>query len=189
MVVYFSEAMYCLMTSWILVFYFCFLVYLISCHLYLLIWCYIPFWALAYLITAFQLSLFCDFFHQVVSFKILISCDTPSNHPNSYLPFCLLTCRWKKLISCRANFRPSFWYTLATSVSLVFIQYHYYRHNATHQSYMYIFLFLFTTCFGLSRPSSGVSSHAKTAILYWMTFLFLVSYSLVTMQSHFTDTQ
>jgi hypothetical protein len=54
-------------------------------------------------------------------------------------------------------------------VALFYIQYHYYRHNATHQSYMYMLLFLLSTYFGLSRPSSGVTSHAKTAILYRMT--------------------
>jgi hypothetical protein len=35
-------------------------------------------------------------------------------------------------------------------------------------------LFFFTACFGLSRPSSGIISYAKTVRLYWMPFLFLV---------------
>jgi hypothetical protein len=34
--------------------------------------------------------------------------------------------------------------------------------------YIYIYILSFTTYFGLNRPSSGVSSYAKTAILYWM---------------------
>jgi hypothetical protein len=41
--------------------------------------------------------------------------------------------------------------------------------------YVCSFFFLFTTCFGLSRPSSGVTSQSKAAILYRMAFLFLVS--------------
>jgi hypothetical protein len=33
--------------------------------------------------------------------------------------------------------------------------------------------FLFTTYFGLSRPSSGVSLYAKTVTLYWIIILFV----------------
>jgi hypothetical protein len=40
------------------------------------------------------------------------------------------------------------------------------------QLYIYILLVLLTTCFGPNRPSSGVTSHAKTVALYRMILMF-----------------
>jgi hypothetical protein len=61
------------------------------------IWCYSPLWALASLITAFQLSLSCAVFHQAVTSKILRSYNTSSSHLNFGVPFFLLPSGWEKV--------------------------------------------------------------------------------------------
>jgi hypothetical protein len=87
-------------------------------QLHLLILRYSPLWALASLITAFQLSLSCAFFHKAVTFKMLRSSNTSSSHLNFGL-FLYYLLAGARLISSRVNFHPSFWYALATSATSV----------------------------------------------------------------------
>jgi hypothetical protein len=61
------------------------------------IWCYSPLWALASLITAFQLSLSCAFFHQAITFKNFWGLAV--HHPAILIwySFFLLPCSWVKV--------------------------------------------------------------------------------------------
>jgi hypothetical protein len=161
----------------------------------LLIWRYSPLWALAPLITAFQLSLSCAFFHQAVTFKVLRSCNTSSSHLSFYN---LLAGR--RLVSCRTNFPPSFWYALATSVCLfllielclflwiIYIIHHYilfsilHLHSLGHRSSIEFFFKKCSVYLHLHWWVSNSHYHKVQPVLY---ILHLVSFlrSLISVNS------
>jgi hypothetical protein len=89
----------------------------------LFIWGYSPLWALASLITAFQLPLSCAFFHQAVTFKILRSWNTSSNHLNFRRHFFLLQAVWIELIYSLQNItlQYSIWKKEVSEMALCYV--------------------------------------------------------------------
>jgi hypothetical protein len=78
-------------------------------------------WALAFLITAFQLSPPCACFHQAVTYEVLRSCNTSSSHLNFCLLFLLLSSVWEMVNFLQSEFSSNLLICPSLFSGMVFI--------------------------------------------------------------------